>query len=137
MCRVPTLTKAIVLIFVLPDCPICNSYIPEINRLQEEFAHRGVTDAFWFTIDPEMTAQREAAACSRIRHPMPPSRSTRIITDADQAGATIAPEAAVFSATGEILYRGRIDNQYAGLGKRRTQVTSHDLRDALGSNSGR
>ena len=44
---------------------------------------------------------------------------------------TIAPEAAVFSPTGDLLYRGRIDDQYAGLGKRRTNVTSHDLRDAL------
>ena len=47
-----------------------------------------------------------------------------------KAEATIAPEAAVFSPEGELLYRGRIDNQYAGLGKRRTTVTSHDLRDA-------
>src|SRR5207344_3157700 len=35
-------TKAIVLIFVLPDCPICNAYIPELNRLHEEYAPRGV-----------------------------------------------------------------------------------------------
>jgi len=30
-----------------------------------------------------------------------------------------------------LVYRGRIDDQFAGLGKRRTVVTSHDLRDAL------
>src|SRR4051812_48555109 len=28
-------TKAIALIFVLADCPICNAYLPELNRLHE------------------------------------------------------------------------------------------------------
>jgi hypothetical protein len=50
---------------------------------------------------------------------------------AKRAGATIAPEAAVFAREGALLYRGRIDDQYVGPGKRRTIVTSHDLRDAL------
>jgi hypothetical protein len=48
-----------------------------------------------------------------------------------KAGVSIAPEAAVFSRDGELLYRGRIDNRYADLGKRRAVVTSYDLRDAL------
>jgi hypothetical protein len=30
-----------------------------------------------------------------------------------------------------VKYRGRIDNQYAALGKPRRVVTVHDLRDAL------
>jgi hypothetical protein len=33
--------------------------------------------------------------------------------------------------TGELLYRGRIDDGYAALGKKRAVVTEHDLRDAL------
>ena len=32
---------------------------------------------------------------------------------------------------GKILYSGRIDNFYAGLGKPRRQATVHDLRTAL------
>jgi hypothetical protein len=48
-----------------------------------------------------------------------------------KAGATITPEAAVFSAAGEMLYRGRINNLYASLGKQRRQATEHDLRRAL------
>jgi hypothetical protein len=30
-----------------------------------------------------------------------------------------------------LVYLGRIDNRYVGFGKRREQVTAHDLRDAL------
>ena len=32
---------------------------------------------------------------------------------------------------GEVLYRGRIDDLYAGLGKKRAMATQHDLREAL------
>jgi len=49
----------------------------------------------------------------------------------EQTGVTIAPEVAVVSPEGKCLYRGRIDNLYAALGKRRIKATQHDLRDAL------
>jgi hypothetical protein len=59
-----------------------------------------------------------------------------VVIDADHhwvqmAGARKTPEVVVFSRGGEVLYRGRIDDRYAGLGKRREQVTSHDLENAL------
>jgi len=122
-------TKAVALVFVLPDCPICNAYIPALNRLHEEFSPRGVTLALVHA-DPETTTEKAKAHASEFQIQCP------VAIDAGQrwvkkAGATTAPEAAVFSARGELLYRGRIDDQYAGLGKRRTVVTSHDLRDAL------
>jgi hypothetical protein len=50
---------------------------------------------------------------------------------ATRVKATITPQAFVIDRSGDIRYRGRIDNLYAALGKRRQQVTSHDLRDAL------
>src|SRR5262249_33607241 len=34
--------KAVALVFVLQDCPIANSYMPELNRLHGVFASRGV-----------------------------------------------------------------------------------------------
>jgi hypothetical protein len=48
-----------------------------------------------------------------------------------RAGASRTPEVAIFARTGELVYRGRIDDQYVGPGKRRAQATSHDLREAL------
>jgi hypothetical protein len=47
------------------------------------------------------------------------------------AGATMTPQAVVVDAAGQALYRGRINDLYAALGKRRARPTSHDLRDAL------
>jgi AhpC/TSA family len=121
--------KAIALVFILPECPICNSYIPELNRLHDSFATRGV---------PIILVHADAGtkADDARQHVREYQIQLPVVMDPDhawvkRAGATTAPEAAVFSPAGELLYRGRIDNQYAGLGKRRAVVTSHDLQDAL------
>src|SRR5436309_1207688 len=34
--------KAVVLFFITTDCPVGNSYVPEMNRLREAYAQRGV-----------------------------------------------------------------------------------------------
>jgi hypothetical protein len=46
-------------------------------------------------------------------------------------GATTTPEAAVLSASGQLLYLGRIDNRLEDFGKQRVRVTAFDLRDTL------
>lgn len=45
--------------------------------------------------------------------------------------ATVTPEAAVFSATGKLLYHGRIDNRFVELGKVMASPTRRDLEDAI------
>jgi len=120
---------AFVVIFVMHDCPISNSYIPQLNRWHQWLDSHNVP-LLVVHADPNITREqaREHAREYKIAWP--------VIVDPDQAwvqraGATRVPEAVVFSRQEEILYRGRIDNQYAGLGKRRTVTTSHELRDAL------
>ena len=121
--------KASVFVFTLTDCPICNAYAPELNRLYDEFFKRGV-NMVMVPVDTDITFERFIAHREKydIRMPFVLDPNGDWI---ERAGATTAPEAALFSPSGELLYRGRIDDQYAGLGKRRTVVTSHDLRDAL------
>lgn len=121
--------KAIALVFVLADCPICNAYIPELNRLHESFTPRGVRLVV-IQADPDITAERASAHATEYGVQPLVARDPRHEW-VKRAGATTAPEAAVFSPAGELLYRGRINDQYAGLGKRRANVTSHDLREAL------
>jgi hypothetical protein len=43
----------------------------------------------------------------------------------------VSPEAALLTPSGEIVYRGRIDDRVADFGKRRVQPTRRDLRLAL------
>ena len=122
-------TKAVALIFVLPDCPIANAYLPAINRLHAEFASQGVA-LIVVQADPATTAERARAHAKEYGIAAP------VILDAEhawvrRARATRTPEAVVFSPAGEILYRGRIDDQYVGLGQKRPQATTYDLQDAL------
>jgi len=121
-------TKAIALIFILPDCPICNAYMPELKRLNDEFAPQGIPLVLVHA-DTQVTGAEAEKHKREYQISLPVALDSKR-TWIHKAEATMAPEAAVFSPQGELLYRGRIDNQYAGLGQRRATVTSHDLRDA-------
>jgi len=123
-----SLTKAIALVFILPDCPICNAYIPELNRMNDELTSQGI-QLVLVHADITLTAD-EAAKHAREYHLQMPVAVDPHRAWIEKAEATMAPEAAVFSPTLELLYRGRINNQYAELGQRRAVVTSHDLREA-------
>jgi hypothetical protein len=121
--------RAIVLLFIVPDCPIANSYVPEINRLHADYASRGVR-LFLIQVDSEFSVA-SAQDHARQYEIKPPVILDRRHDWVWKVGATVTPEAAVLSPQGALLYLGRIDNRYVGLGKRREQVTERDLRDAL------
>ena len=121
--------EATALFFVLTDCPISNQFAPEINRICDAYEPQGV-GCFLVYVDPEKSAgqiQEHAAEYSHSR----PAIHDRDRALTAKAGATITPESAVFSADGKLLYRGRINNLYASLGKSRQRASVHDLRTAL------
>jgi hypothetical protein len=127
--RPATNSQATVLVFLLKDCPIANSFIPELNRLDEEFRPRGVS-LLLIHADSQVTPDEARAHATEYQIKLP------VTLDPNHhwvktAAATTSPEAVVFSKTGQIVYRGRINDQYVGLGKRRAVVTSHDLKSAL------
>ena len=121
--------QATILFFVLPDCPISNAYAPEIKRIAAEYAQRKIA-SFVVYVDPDLTtdAAKKHAKDYGYECPVISDDSLKLV---EQTGVTIAPEVAVLDANGKRLYRGRIDNLYAGLGKRRPQATEHDLRNTL------
>jgi hypothetical protein len=123
------ITKAVVLVFTLQDCPIANSYVPTLNKLVDEYGPRGVR-LLLVHVDSQLTND-EARTHAEEYQIKAPVMIDRDHTWVHHAGATRSPEAAVFSPAGEILYLGRIDDRYVGLGKRRNHASNHDLRDAL------
>jgi len=128
--------KASVIFFVATDCPISNSYAPEIQRMCREYGPRGVGCSLMYE-DVETSgpaARLDAAVRTHLReyrYAGIPAVVDRTREVAKRAKASVTPEAVVIDRAGEIRYRGRIDNFYASLGKPRQQVTEHDLRDAL------
>lgn len=121
--------KATVLFFLLPDCPISNAYAPEIKRICSDYEPKKVA-AFIVHADPDVSpeqakkhAKEYGFACPTLRDP------SHVLVK--HAGATVAPEVALLGPDAKLLYRGRIDNLYVELGKRRAIPTTRDLRDAL------
>jgi hypothetical protein len=114
--------------FVIKDCPIANRYAPEIKRIIRDYTPKGVQFVLELE-DQDVTAQ-DASAHAREFGFTVPIKVDREHKDARQWKVDISPTA-VLSLGSQLIYRGRIDNSYAGVGKPRTVTTSHDLRNAL------
>jgi hypothetical protein len=118
---------ASVLVFYWQDCPVSNGYAPELNRI----AATHTNFAFYIVqVDPDLTpaAAREHARKFDLRAPVLLDPQHRLVKF---ARATATPEAVVIGRNGRILYRGRIDDHYAALEKKRAEATEHDLIDVL------
>jgi hypothetical protein len=121
-------SKGSLFFFITTQCPIANSYAPEIERITREYASRGVT-TYLVHCDPDVTAAIAA------QHAKEYGLTATVLLDhehllADALGATITPEAAVVSS-GKLHYLGRIDDRYVDFGVNREVITQRNLRDAL------
>ena len=122
-------SRAVVIFFTTTDCPLSNSYVPEMNRVRAEYESRGV--AFYAvqtdTTVPEAEVRKHATEFG-FTFPVlfdPKQMLVRL------AGARATPEVAMLSNDGALLYLGRIDNRVVDFDKRRPAATESDLRNAL------
>lgn len=125
----PPRDEVSVVVFITTDCPIANSYQPTLSRMAEQFSGQGVS---FYLVHPSSRVTARAAK----KHAEDFQLDSPIILDHSQViakhlSAKVTPEAFVIDDTGKTRYRGRIDNLYAGFGKKRRQPTQHDLRDAI------
>ena len=117
-----------VVCFLGTECPLAKVYGPRLNRLSARYAERGVRFVgVNSNRQDSMQKLREYQSRHGIEFPL--------VKDFDQSiatglGATRTPEVFVVSAAAEILYRGRIDDQYQpGIAK--PEATAHDLQTAI------
>lgn len=132
--------RAAVLFFILADCPISNSYAPEINRIVADYTKQGVAvyivhaDRDMPDADLQQHAKEYGYTC-----PVLVDRKHELI---NRLGITVVPEVAVVSVSGvpgvhegvtqgALAYRGRIDDRFPSLGHERLKPTTSDLRNAL------
>lgn len=120
--------KAVVFLFTATDCPISNRYAPEVQRVHDAFAARGVR---FFLVYPNPADKpkmiREHA--KSFGYPAEVVRDPRQAL-VKRAQATVTPEAAVF-VHGALVYHGRIDDRFVDFGLDRPEPTTHDLADTL------
>ncbi|MFZ9914503.1 MAG: hypothetical protein ACO3IB_04115 [Phycisphaerales bacterium] len=123
------------MVFVSHECPIANAMAPELARIGAAARTRGVD---FYAVHPATWADIETAR--RHAKEFALEDSMTVLVDPSQrlakaVGATVTPEAAVFRRDGfggfELLYLGRVNDLYAGIGRRRAQTTSNDLADAI------
>jgi len=121
--------QTMVFMFVGVDCPISNSYAPEVRRLAAEFGPRGVA---FRLVYPNADETLEIIK----KHLKDYVYALEALWDPQHeltraAGAKMTPEAIVFVRGRGFVYRGRIDDRFVQLGKARVAPTQHDLKDAL------
>lgn len=133
--RLSTGQRLGLMIFVQKTCPISEYYAKQIANLCDVQLRGQVQCSIVY---PLMGITQKAVDDHGKRYRLAEDSQTRLIADqnftlAASTGVTVTPEAVLFRGDGQILYRGRIDNRFAGWTKRRTVVTQNDLADAIES----
>jgi len=121
-----------VVLFIASDCPISNSYAPEVNRICDQYGGEGPGKFRFYLVhvDPDLEPRDARTHAREYGFTCP------IVLDRDRVlcrklGATVTPEAFVIGEGGKVLYKGRIDDKWAGYMKARPEPTIRDLRAAL------
>ncbi|MBS1592686.1 MAG: redoxin family protein [Bacteroidetes bacterium] len=122
-----------VYIFLAETCPICRSTTIEMKNLYSGYHDKGIAFTGVFPSAKMSTEQTRAEFTKKYSIPYP------LQGDAGQRltkkyNATITPEIVVVRVKDDkVLYRGKVDNSYEAIGRRREVVTEHYLHDALES----
>jgi redoxin len=120
--------KVVVLVFVRRDCPISGRYAPTIQRISAE--HEKEARFYLVFPDEDESAGDIQKYLHDFHYSLPALRDTNHNL-VKEAHAQITPEAAVFSAKGELVYHGRIDDLFVTFGRARSEATTHELEDAI------
>jgi len=120
---------ATVIVFLLPDCPACQSYSTTLNKLNEQYQKDGV--AFYGVFPGTYNTLEEMNEFKNTYHIKFP-----LLCDPDKKlvktiAAKVTPEVFVLNHETNIVYRGRIDDWMYALGKKKPVITTHELADAL------
>ena len=117
-----------VMIFVRTDCPVSNSYAPEVKRLYDAYGSKGIDFKLIYS-EPGLTEAGMRKHLTEYGYAIPAERDEQL-RYSKPAGATVTPEAVVF-VNSKIIYRGRIDDRFAALGKSRKTASKQDLEEVL------
>jgi thiol-disulfide isomerase/thioredoxin len=123
----PTQIKAAaatVFVFGSTECPLASAYAGRLRALEQEYFAKRVS-FFLVNAHPSDTADtaRTWARERKLALPVVKDVASRLV---DRLGATRTPEAVVVDRAGNVVYRGRIDDD-----KDPARVRAHHLRDAL------
>jgi peroxiredoxin len=101
-------SKATVLMFIATQCPISNDYNARMATLAQKYTSKGIRFVGINSNKQESGAEVES-------HAKKNGFSFAVLKDpknaiADHFGAKVTPEIYIVNPTGDLIYRGRIDN---------------------------
>ena len=130
LCSWDASAKAHVICVLGCECPVARFYASRLQLLAKEYEAKGVRFvAVMGLIQDDVAKIEEFIRDSEISFP--------VIRDEEQVhlvnlGAKRTPEVFVLDQTGNVVYRGRVDDQMAP-GVKRNQASTNELTDALGA----
>lgn len=122
-------SKATVVYFLSPECPLSQNYTLAINELNEAYHKKGVE---FMGIFPGKWYSAEEIIEFRDKYEL----TIPLYIDGDEElvkklGATITPETFLLDSQGKICYQGKIDNWVNALGKKKLEVSEKYLENAI------
>ncbi|MEM9052756.1 MAG: redoxin domain-containing protein [Bacteroidota bacterium] len=118
-----------VLIFVSPECPLCQNYSVTFSEIIEEYNAEGIR--FYGVLSGKYYTGEEMNEFLRKYDLTLPVIVDPKFSLANHYEATITPEVVLVNNSGEELYQGAIDNWAISLGQKRIKTTEFYLKDAL------
>ena len=120
--------KATVVCFLGAECPMVKIYSPRLIAFANQFSAQGVR---FVAVNSNRQDTLDDIRGYLNQHPLPfPYVRDEGNAVADQFGATRTPEVFVLNSELQIVYHGRIDDQYEP-GINRPAATHNDLRNAI------
>ncbi len=118
-----------VFVFLSPECPLCISYVPTLNKLYKDYSKKSIL--FTGIVSDKSYALLDIVAYIKKNNILFP-----VILDSNNYNihyynAKTTPEAVLIDSLGGKLYQGGIDNWAYALGKKRKAPTKTHLADAI------
>ena len=117
------------LVFLDTACPVATRYVPELNEIEDVARASGVK-LYGVLSNPDISWREGAEFVDDFGIEFP------VILDstgdlARRLGPRVTSESFVVSTASRLVYRGRIDDRFAAVGRLRTRISSRDLRRTM------
>lgn len=129
--RLDTVSDSLtVYVFLLDECVISQFYTPLLNELYEKYNNKKIGFIGYF---PSFTSKPDQIEAFGKKYKLAfPLKQDYYKVLTNKFGVTITPEVAVWDHRSDrLIYRGRIDDSYVRVGKRKLHLQHEDLKNIL------
>ena len=126
----PIINEYTVYFFLLDECKICKEYGPELNTYFDQYSSKQI---HFVGVFPNFSSKKENIKKFKDTYNIKFELKTDYFKQlSNKFEANVLPEVFVYDhAKEEIIYRGRIDDRYLSIAKRRRVIKNYDLKDVL------